>query len=961
MRRALFCLSVFLGCVVVLDAQPIPDRRDSQKISPNDALVINPIGPWRLVSPYQSWKPDPTERRPGAALHTNVSGMEQKDGWVRIAVADADFQAEWTRHLPFEIDTDRYPIVILTYRASGILPSEEPLLKLDSGRDPLVALTNRDLIADGKIREALMDLRELAGRTRARSITLLPHCGGPEPATLDVLALSFESDGGLPPLEQPEDKELTVRVVDTHGQAVPGATVTVDPDLLNVSRTAKTDAKGRVTLRARGGYAQRLRVLKDGMATAACDATAAGDLPDSVTLRRGAPYSGTVRDEDGRPVPFAAVEVRVPPLNPTPFGRHDRVVTILTDERGEWRTPVLPAESAVSLYPPTARAFHAGYERMAPVALPSPDGPGRRNIELVLPAIVPLAGRVVGPGGQPVTDAFVGLWPARRSTEEKAKQTRTDGDGRFVFARPGRGGHSLLVQSGGFAPQAFPVFIKPGIADIAIRLQQGKAIRGRVVTPGGTPLPGIRVKAMSWRSLRADYWHATTDAQGRFVWHNAPDGYIGFHISGPERAGHSGYPLKASDEEQTIVLADALRLHGSITDAVTGKPIPHCLISFGKGYRADDPAEQNPPYWGTGMDPATGGTYELRFEEFGNRQLLGLRFEGVQGYVPETVFPIEIGAGGARQLDIRLQPEPHPTLWLTIRQPDGRPAVGAKVCFLELRQQLGIGTSGKDEQLGVSMYGDNPGVTDAEGRYRLGLHPKANWLIVSHPTGYLEVAAQRARALLVLQLQPWGTVEGVCRSGSKPAAGRELHLRPDREGSPADSPRVDYWFSAVTDEKGRYAFHRAPPGTGHVYDGFVDGLVGVEKPRRGAAYRVAAGGTARVIIGGTGRHVLGRLALPKGVVQTVGWDRGRGSLTDGKTTYHFAVQQDGTFRIEDVSAGDWRLEVKLWSTLSHVSGPDRWGWALLGSITQSFTIPKMPTGRSGEPLGLGTLVLTMEN
>jgi hypothetical protein len=96
-------------------------------------------------------------------------------------------------------------------------------------------------------------------------------------------------------------------------------------------------------------------------------------------------------------------------------------------------------------------------------------------------------------------------------------------------------------------------------------------------------------------------------------------------------------------------------------------------------------------------------------------------------------------------------------------------------------------------------------------------------------------------------------------------------------------------------------------------------------------------------------------------VQTVGWDRGRGSLTDGKTTYHFAVQQDGTFRIEDVSAGDWRLEVKLWSTLSHVSGPDRWGWALLGSITQSFTIPEMPTGRSDEPLDLGTLVLTMEN
>jgi hypothetical protein len=58
------------------------------------------------------------------------------------------------------------------------------------------------------------------------------------------------------------------------------------------------------------------------------------------------------------------------------------------------------------------------------------------------------------------------------------------------------------------------------------------------------------------------------------------------------------------------------------------------------------------------------------------------------------------------------------------------------------------------------------------------------------------------------------------------------------------------------------------------------------------------------------------------------------------------IEKDGSFRAEDVPAGDWVLRVDLY-------GED---FQNLGAAEpQDFTIPEMPSGRSDEPFDLGTV------
>ena len=953
-RAAVLCLCL-IG-VWYAAAQPLLDREELRKIPLNDAVVIAPRGRWQLVSPYQSWPANTTVRRPGADRHTEVSGIEQSDGQARIVVGEPGRQAEWCRSLPFEFEADRYPFLILTYRATGILASGEPLMRLECTKGvQLVPLANGDLIPDGKVHEEVVDLRALGDGGRIRGISLLPHCRGPEPAVLEVLGICLESDRRLPPLDLPKDKELVVRVADMQGQAVPGATVTVDPELLNVSRSRETDAAGRAALRVHGGYGQCLRVEKAGMATAEYRVANGRGLPTAITLRRGEPYRGTVLDRKGRAIPFAAVQLRIRSDKSMPFGTSDQILTTLSDERGKWRTPALPIEGFATRSLPTARGIHHSGERMAPVAISLADVLAGRSMVLTLQRAVPLRGRVIAPQGQPVEGLSARLWPAQRSTEERVRQARTDGEGRFVFPRPGLGGHSLVIHGGALAPKAVPVFVKQGMAEVIVRMQPGQTIRGRVVDPDGNPLPGMQIEATEWRSFLSDYWQARTDGQGRFAWQEAPEGVTRFRVSGRERISIARYPLQPSNEEQTIALPSILRLHGTINDAVTEKPIPHCLILGGKAPRWDNPAEQTPPTWGrNGAWKAAQGTYELRINRISHGQILGLRFGEAHGYVPHTIFPMEIGAGGERRLDIRLQPEQHQGLAPVVRQPDGRPAAGAKIYFLKPRQQLTIGNNGGEDLVQVQIPRKLAAETDSEGRYRLSPQGGLGYLVVCHPTGFLEVDAQQAQTPLGLQLQAWATVKGMCRSEGKPAVGHELYLFPDRKSLPADSPRVDYWLNADTNVAGRYIFHRVPPGHGHIYDGFVGG----ERPRRGVPYQVAPGKTVRVDFGGEGRHVTGRLALPDGMPQAVGWNRGWGSLADGKRTYHFTVGKTGVFHIEDVPAGDWQLRINLWSPLPDPYKRDE--RELWGSVTRRLAVPKAAGEDSRGALDLGTLVLEVE-
>ena len=120
----------------------------------------------------------------------------------------------------------------------------------------------------------------------------------------------------------------------------------------------------------------------------------------------------------------------------------------------------------------------------------------------------------------------------------------------------------------------------------------------------------------------------------------------------------------------------------------------------------------------------------------------------------------------------------------------------------------------------------------------------------------------------------------------------------------------------------------------------------------GVEVDVKPGAVHQVTIGGTGRPVTGRLVPPQGTEKTVDWSYGSYRVA-GASRYPFNVGPDGSFRVDDVPAGKYRLSV---SVPQPPSGNQN-RYVLLGAAEHAFEVPAMPGGRSDEPLDLGSVDL----
>jgi peroxiredoxin len=161
---------------------------------------------------------------------------------------------------------------------------------------------------------------------------------------------------------------------------------------------------------------------------------------------------------------------------------------------------------------------------------------------------------------------------------------------------------------------------------------------------------------------------------------------------------------------------------------------------------------------------------------------------------------------------------------------------------------------------------------------------------------------------------------------------------------------------------------------------------------------VRSGETTNVKLGGEGRPVIGRFVPPAGYRGTVYFGQGLRSLVTWRPDpprpddydqmtkrqqqewydqwrrtpeaqafyeaiwhnpnwrqYAFRINNDGTFRIEDVIAGKYTLTVYLEKRPGDPGPPEE----DLGGYSGTIETPPIPGGRSDEPLDLGDLVLRM--
>jgi protocatechuate 3,4-dioxygenase beta subunit len=230
----------------------------------------------------------------------------------------------------------------------------------------------------------------------------------------------------------------------------------------------------------------------------ACEGFHGGDFDaGDIALEPGAPLSGRVVDDSGRPVAGAFVV----PWSPT--GRSLRGVlkgglgadglligffaATATDGSGRFRTGALWDGSTELVL--TASGFTELRLKDVPVTAGSRNDLG----DLVLGAAALLAGRVQNAGGEPVAGARVLAWNAELYGLEQISETRdaildilrimddqpdtrTDAAGRFALQTGRAGTHHLIVDAPGFEPLAVGEVL-PGAGELKLTLARAATLR----------------------------------------------------------------------------------------------------------------------------------------------------------------------------------------------------------------------------------------------------------------------------------------------------------------------------------------------------------------------------------------------------------------------------------------------------------------------------------------------------
>ena len=321
-----------------------------------------------------------------------------------------------------------------------------------------------------------------------------------------------------------------------------------------------------------------------------------------------------------------------------------------------------------------------------------------------------------------------------------------------------------------------------------------------------------------------------------------------------------------------------------------------------------------------------------------------------------------------------------------VRAPDGSPLARAEVL---------VSTEGK----WASAYGQvrqaAPSTrTGPDGRFSVAVGGAPLAVVVRSDAGYAQILAADFAKAGEVTVRPWARVEGVLRRGAEPIANAAVNLA--RGGGSLDewnAWRVQHEAATRTDAAGKFVFRRVVPGRSTV----TYGKPGPGQSPKSLTVDALPGQTVSVAIGGTGRPVVGKVDMAaaevglefEGLISPVprppspatpfgmwrklvrGTTGGRpvngavatSAPTTAATTspaaavvYHptplepvrFLPNADGSFRVDDVVAGDYTL---------HVVGltGDAKDREVAFEASALLKVPAAAGGRSDEAVDVGTL------
>lgn len=833
----------------------------------------------------------------------------------------------------------------------------------------------------------------------------------PEPPSAFSQVPDIPIPGGLdprPPLpdwitQQPRTgpgRSTEIRIVSAAtGEPIPNVAVRVWKALADEWRTA--DADGRISVTHSTGPADpsfSIDAWADGFAM---QRHSFGDLPDepipdeaTIPLHPGESLGGIVQDEQGRPV--AGATVFLWSHNYTKRAPEELLYDLraTTGPDGRWRTGGAPETTGdlLGIYI-THPDYVSDREYVAGRAKPPIEDLRAGTAVSTLKKGAYVEGRVLDADGNPVTGAIVASTqrPDTLFTSVRDFVAITDADGRYRTGQLAPGTWHLVAWSPEGAPIARELEIGTAISSVDLRLGHPRPLRLRLIDPEGEPIAGAFVNVGNWGRYRLLGIIRWTDAGGRASWDAAPDDPIRLNISANGYFGRLQAPVEPSDEEIVMTLRPGLSISGRVRDAETDARIERADVEVG----AVDPETGEVPRWQARPDdidyqwwvgdgrlnvviPAEADAYRLRIT--------------APGYAPFVSRIFRKDEGRVTDYDVSLQPPEPGGPAATVRMPDGSPLAGAQVLIARRRGGVSL-RNGRPENRYANVNEGQTLLTSPEGTFPIPPADEPFVAVVVGDEGYAITTSTELAESPEVQARPFARIEGRYLIGDRPGPGVQITLRGHLQNSSTSLISIHSTHEATTDADGRFTFERVIP--------FEDLRVArqdeQETPGRvwsqGETVRIEPGETKPITLGGVGLPVVGRVARPDGWTEPVNftqqatatvvsdqpvtpyppelfrdqttlqggywfeWSEAWRTTPEGRAfadqsrRVSVALAPDGSFRIDDVPPGDYRLIVLVGR---NDLGP---GNSPFAPISRSFTVPEVPGGRSDVPIDFETLRL----
>jgi RNA polymerase sigma factor (sigma-70 family) len=592
----------------------------------------------------------------------------------------------------------------------------------------------------------------------------------------------------------------------------------------------------------------------------------------SFYLPKGTKIGGVVQNEQGQPIASTSVILSMygDESKDCPWVRMDDY-TVTADPNGKWECDIFPTEhrefSVKLRHPDYANEkvwvndrdyrFDDFYQQKS--VLTMKDG-------------VLLEGYVAAQDGRPIKEATVFTGEDRFDNE--SPKNKTDAEGHFTF------GHFLpswtkdrvvlTVQAAGFAPELKVIPIRKDMEPVLITLGAPQTLRVRVVDIHGKPVVGAGVDVDNWRDYRSLKWQSKTDADGRFVWNEAPADEVDIDIYKDGFMRISEKLFVAGPTEYEVVMLPPLVISGKVVDAETNEPIKNFTAVHGIQWEKSDSIS-----WQTGSSNT---------KDFSNGQYtftLGYPYPGhliridAEGYLPakSRVFASD---EGMVTFDFKLGKGTGPDGVVLFS--DGTPAEGADVYVVASGKFLHFENgkpSNRPQENGTEWT-----VTGQDGTFSFkGLLEDVPYkLVVLHEDGFADVSKKQWLEDPNIILQEWGRIEGTLHLGLKVAANQAVgYYNPVSHNNPE---QMNYYYAVnvQSDNQGRFVIERVMPGRGIVairitsQDGRRYSSSGSKE------VDIVSGQTTTIDIGGGGRIITGTLRKPDWAVETVDIKDVRGSI-----------------------------------------------------------------------------------